>query len=94
MDEVNKLYKAILSSDFMATINGTSKRQIECREKSKFHYVKESYLINMGQGITETLTNGISLSWATRLIMICLMVIFLIQLMRLSNTPTLNQTPL
>lgn len=50
MDEVNRLYEAILSSDFMATINGTSKRQIECREKreSNFYYVKEELAYKYG----------------------------------------------
>ncbi len=50
MDEVNKIYKAILSSDFMATINGTSKRQIECKEKreSNFYYVKEELSYKYG----------------------------------------------
>lgn len=50
MDAVKKLSKATLSDDFMATINGTSKLQIECKEKreSNFYYVKEELSYKYG----------------------------------------------
>ena len=40
----------IFSDDFMATINGTSKLQIECREKreTNFYYVKEELTYKYG----------------------------------------------
>ena len=40
----------IFSDDFMAAVNGTSKRQIECREKreSNFYYVKEELSYKYG----------------------------------------------
>lgn len=50
MDAVKKLSKTTLSDDFMATINGTSKLQIECKEKreSNFYYVKEELSYKYG----------------------------------------------
>ena len=50
MDAVKKLSEATLSDDFMATINGTSKLQIECKEKreSNFYYVKEELSYKYG----------------------------------------------
>src|SRR5690554_5988868 len=40
----------IFSDDFMAAINGISKRQIECKEKreSNFYYVKEELTYKYG----------------------------------------------